>query len=112
MDVKIKDLKPHMDNLTIIVRVSSKTQPVRIRGKKYASAIIEDETGKIKLNLWRNQVSQLDVGDCVRIPSFFVHMRNKEMQISTWSDIEKVSTEKLDCSPTNSRINSKNRLID
>jgi ssDNA-binding replication factor A large subunit len=63
--------------------------------KKYAYAIVEDVTGRIKLNLWRNQVDQVEEGDLIIIPSAFVHVRMGEMQISTWSDIRKASLKDL-----------------
>ena len=92
MTPKIKDLKPPMQNVTLIARVVKKSQ-VYMRGhprKRYASAIMEDETGRIKLNLWREQVDQVKEGDIVRIPDAFVHIRGGTVQISTWSTIESI----------------------
>ncbi len=89
MNTKIKELKPHMENVTIVARVISKTQIAEIRGKEYASAIVEDDTGEIKLNLWRSQVGQFEAGDVIKIPGAFVHVRDGAKQISTWWDIEK-----------------------
>ena len=91
MRVKIGDLKPHMENITVVGRVLSKTQEIEIRGKKYASATIDDETGKIMLNLWRDQVSQVEEGDLIKIQNAFVHIRMGLKQVSTWSDIKKAS---------------------
>lgn len=85
-----------MDNITVIARVLSKTREIEIRGKRYASANIEDETGKIILNLWRDQVSQVDVGDLIKIQSAFVHVRMGVKQLSTWSNIEKASLKDMD----------------
>ena len=90
MTVKIKDLKPHMRNLTLTVKVVEKSQVVEYRQKRYASAIVEDETGRIKLNLWREQVDQVKEADVIRIPKAFVHVKGKTVQISTWSTIESV----------------------
>ena len=87
---KIKDLKPHMQNLDLIVKVVEKSQIVVVNQKDYSSAIVGDETGRIRLNLWREQVHQVKVGDTVRIPNAFVHGRGKALQISTWSDIESI----------------------
>ena len=88
MTLKIKDLKPHVKNVTLIAKVVEKSR-VETRGqKRYASAIVEDETGRIKLNLWREQVDQVKEGDVIRIPKAFVHIKGKTVQISTWSTIE------------------------
>ena len=90
MDAKIKDLKPHMENVTLVALVVEKSDPtwMGFDKKRYASAIVEDETGRIKLNLWRDQVDQVKKGDLVRIPGAFVHVRNGTLQISTWSSIQ------------------------
>jgi ssDNA-binding replication factor A large subunit len=88
MTLKIKDLKSNMRNLTLIVKVVEKSQVVERRQKRYASAIVEDETGRIKLNLWREQVDQVKEGDVIRIPKAFIHIKGSTVQISTWSTIE------------------------
>jgi ssDNA-binding replication factor A large subunit len=85
---KIKDLKPHMEGITVVARVVSKSVVSEVRMKKYARAIVEDETGRIKLNLWRDQVDQIREGDLVKIPDAFVHVRDRTLQVSTWSKIQ------------------------
>jgi ssDNA-binding replication factor A large subunit len=97
MSAKIRDLKPHMENVTVVARVLNKTKEIEIRGKKYASATIEDSTGKIMLNLWRDQVSQVEEGDLVRVQEGFVHVRMGVKQLSTWSDIKKASLNEFLC---------------
>jgi ssDNA-binding replication factor A large subunit len=77
-----------MEDLTLTAKVVQKSPTVIRNGKKYASAIVEDESGKIRLNLWREQVEQVNVGDIVKIPKAFVHTRGRTLQISTWSDME------------------------
>jgi ssDNA-binding replication factor A large subunit len=91
MKVKIRDIRPHMENVDVVARVTRKSVPIEIRMKKYAYAIIEDSTGQIKLNLWRGQVDQVEVGDLIFVSNAFVHVRMGEMQLSTWSDIKKAS---------------------
>jgi ssDNA-binding replication factor A large subunit len=85
----IADLKPHMENVTVVARVLSKSQVTEINKKQFATAVIEDQTGKIMLNLWRDQVGQVEEGDLIIVPNAFVHLRMGEKQISTWSNIEK-----------------------
>jgi ssDNA-binding replication factor A large subunit len=91
MKVKIIDLKPHMENVEVVARVTQKSIPTEIRMKRYAYVIIEDVTGQIKLNLWREQVGQVEVGDLIYVPNAFVHVRLGEIQLSTWSEIGKAS---------------------
>lgn len=92
---KIKDLKHRMEYITVVGRVVMKSAVTELGGKKYASAIIEDETGKIKLNLWRDQVSQVEEGDLIKISKAFVHQRNGGRQLSTWEKIEHASLRDL-----------------
>jgi ssDNA-binding replication factor A large subunit len=53
--------------------------------------MVEDSTGQIRLNLWRDQVDQVEDGDLIIIPNAFVHLRLGEKQLGTWSDIRKAS---------------------
>jgi ssDNA-binding replication factor A large subunit len=91
MQVKIKDLKPHMENVQVVARVASKSKVVEFKMKKHATAIVEDSTGQIRLNLWRDQVDQVEEGDLIMIPNAFVHIRMGEKQLSTWSSIQKAN---------------------
>jgi len=91
MKLQLRDLKPHMENVQVVARVITKSVPTEVRMKKYAYAVVEDETGRIKLNLWREQVDQVNEGDLIYVSYAFVHVRMGEMQLSTWSDIEKAS---------------------
>lgn len=85
------DLKPHTENVEVVARVISKSPPIEVRMKKYAFAIVDDGTGRIKLNLWRDQVDQVEEGDLIVVLNAFVHVKMGLMQISTWSDIKKAS---------------------
>lgn len=85
---KIKDIKSGMNGLNLIANVKEKS-PISIHnGKKYARALLEDDTGQIKLNLWRDQTEQFEVGDSVIIRQVFAHTRGRVLQISTWEKIE------------------------
>ena len=62
--MKIKELKLKMKEIEVMGRITSK----RIQHTdfpKLAKVTLEDETGLITLNLWRNQVDQIKVGDFV-----------------------------------------------
>jgi hypothetical protein len=80
-----------MEGMNIVARVVSKSKVVELRGKKHATAIIEDATGQIKLNLWRGQVDQVDEWDLILVSDAFVHVRLGEKQMSTWSELKKAS---------------------
>ena len=86
----IGTLKSGMKNITIVGRViRSETMPTRYTS--LTKATIEDETGKIILNLWRSQTTQCKVGDLVKVKNGFVRSRMGSKELSTWSDIEVLS---------------------
>ena len=74
-DVKLKDVKPGMENLNLIVKVVrvgfSKIVSTRFGEAKTALALIEDQTGKLNLKLWRDQVDLVKSGDLIRIENGF-----------------------------------------
>jgi replication factor A1 len=86
--IKIKDLRSRMSGIDIVAKVVDKSQPTLRGGKRYSVAVIEDETGRVTLNLWRDQVDQVEVGDIIRIPGAFTQKYRGILQVSTWSDIE------------------------
>jgi ssDNA-binding replication factor A large subunit len=92
--VKIKDLKSRMSGFDLVAKVVEKSQPTLKGGKRYSVAVIEDETGRVTLNLWRDQVDQVEVGDIIRIPRAFTQRQYGILRVSTWSDIEVIHREK------------------
>jgi len=85
--MKLTDLKPGMSGLDIVAEVVEKSEPIMKGGKRYAVATLEDDTGRIALNLWRQQVEQLCVGDLVMVPKSFVQEWRGILELSTWADI-------------------------
>jgi ssDNA-binding replication factor A large subunit len=64
-----------MENLTILVKVVD-VGPPRVVGTRFgeaktALAIVEDDTGKLNLKLWRDQIDLVKPGDMVRIENGF-----------------------------------------
>ena len=47
-----------------------------------ADAIIQDETGNIKLTLWNEQIDQVNVGDKVKIENGYVTSFKSEIQLN------------------------------
>lgn len=75
--MKIKDLKNGMNGLNIVAMVVQISKPTIIRDKLHAEATLEDKTGKVLLNLWRQQVDQVKVGDKVEILNAYFISRAK-----------------------------------
>lgn len=92
--VKIGNLKKARKNLTVIGKVIEKNS-FPTKNTPLNKARIEDETGKILLNLWGNKINQCKVGDYILIKKGFVRGRGYSgRELSTWSDIEVISKEK------------------
>jgi ssDNA-binding replication factor A large subunit len=86
--MKIKDLEENIGNFSIVARVMEKSEIKTIRGEKCTSAIVEDETGRVKLNLSENQVGQVRVGQIVKVWCAFTEVRGKFLEISSWKDLD------------------------
>ena len=88
-NVKIKSIKAGMENLHLtanVVHVGDK----RIVETRYGSAdiavaIIEDESGRIDLKLWRNQIAKAKVGKMVRIEDAFASMFDGKLELNVGS---------------------------
>lgn len=73
--MKVKEVKPGMENISLVVCVVSVGRPRRV-ATRYgeavtASAIVADEIGEIILNLWRGQVNQVKPGFTIKIEEAF-----------------------------------------
>ncbi len=84
--MKISELKPEQRGVNIVVKV---TEILGIRefsesGKKrwVATAIAEDDTGKIKLAVWEGDIKEIKVGDKIKITNGFVNEFQGEMQLT------------------------------
>jgi len=77
-----------MRNITIEAKVADKsdTREVTSRFKdetyKVATAVIEDETGTIKLTLWNEQIEQVSVGNTVKVENGYVTSFRGEIQLN------------------------------
>ncbi len=78
------DLVEKMGNFAIIGIVLEKSQTVFIQGKKVACGLIEDETGKITLNLFEKQINQVEVGQRVIVTGAFAVTNGSFLEISSW----------------------------
>ena len=85
--MKIKDIKPGMKNLEVVAYVARKWETERSRWRRHALTMLTDDTGRIRLNLWREQVDQIKVGDQVHlVASFARRYRGSVLELSTWEE--------------------------
>lgn len=84
--MKIAELSAGMSNVSLEAKIIDISEP-RIVQTKYgrrsvADARIEDESGKITLSLWEDQIRAVKVGDRIKISGGFVSEFRDELQLS------------------------------
>jgi len=75
-----------MRNLEVTGRVLSKEMTRQLGGKDHSIAVLSDETGTIRLHLWRGQVDQVNAGDTIRLKSAFARSFMQTLELSTWEE--------------------------
>ena len=69
--VKIIELRPGMDNVSVKVRVLEVTEPYTIQTRRgprtISEAIVGDETGRVRLTLWGHAAGTLEPGQAIVI---------------------------------------------
>jgi len=89
--VKIGSINRSMKNMNIIGKILS-IQIEPTPRKRHAIATISDDTGKIRLSLWNDQVDQVKEGDTVLVPGAFVKKDSGRVCIQTWAlQIKKIN---------------------
>lgn len=86
--MKINELRDGMKRIDLTAKVTEKsdTREVTSRFKdqtyKIATAVIADETGKIKLTLWNEQIDQVNVNNTVKIQNGYITSFRGEIQLN------------------------------
>lgn len=84
--LKIKDLRPGMRRVNVTGRIVEIGEAVEVMTRNgpaiVASAILEDDTSRIKLSLWNEQISQVKVGDTVKIENGYVSTFRGQKQLN------------------------------
>ena len=87
--MKINELRDGMRKVDIEATVVEKSDAREVRSRwtndtyMVADATIEDETGKITLTLWNEQVEQVSVGDRIRIENGYVKSFREILQLNS-----------------------------
>lgn len=88
--LKISRISENMRNKEVTGRIVRKgdTREVETRygPARVSWVILEDETCSIRLNLWRQQIDRVRVGDTVRLVNAFVRVYIGEKELSIDSD--------------------------
>jgi replication factor A1 len=87
--VKISDIKEGDSEIDVEGEVIEKSYAHEVRSKygfrplMVADATLKDETGKITLTLWNEQISHVKVGDKVKIEKGYAKSFRNVLQLST-----------------------------
>jgi replication factor A1 len=84
--MKLSELRAGQGKVDVEVKVKSK-QDTRVfqkygRDLKVANAIVEDESGEIKMSLWNNDADNVQVGNTLKITNGYVSEFNGEKQLT------------------------------
>jgi len=83
---KIENLKVGMKKVGVVAEVLETSQPTKVHTQfrdnaLVSNAVIGDETGKILLCLWDQQVNSVSVGDCIEVQNAHVALFKGERQL-------------------------------
>lgn len=85
-DLKISEIKAGMDGITVTGRIihieNIRTVQTRYGPAKVALATLEDDTGRITLNLWRDQIDKVLEGDVVRVEHGFIRTFGNRLELN------------------------------
>jgi ssDNA-binding replication factor A large subunit len=86
--VKISEIKDGDSEIDVEGEITEKTYAREVRSRygrvlMVADATLKDETGKIVLTLWNEQVKQVMVGDKIKIENGYAKSYKNILQLST-----------------------------
>ena len=75
-----------MEKIKLVARVLDKSSvtvvDTRFGPAKFAFAVIEDETGRVRLNLWRDQADIVNVGNVVEVVNAFARSFRGQIELN------------------------------
>lgn len=84
--MKIGEVKPSMSNVSVTGKVIDIAEPrevnTRYGTKRVADAVLEDDSGQIKLSLWEDQISSVAIGDTVTVTGAYVTTFRDQVQLN------------------------------
>ncbi len=84
--LKVEDLRVGLKKVNLIAQVFETSEPSKVHTQfrdnaVVSNALIGDETGKVLLCLWDQQVNAVSVGDCIEVKNAHVAMFKGEKQL-------------------------------
>lgn len=86
--MEIKDLQNGMKRVEVEAQVVDKGPTRQVQSKfrdevfNVADAIVQDDSGTIKLTLWNEQIDQINVGDRIKIENGYITSFKSEIQLN------------------------------
>jgi len=86
--MKIKELQTGMKRVEVEAQVIEKGNPRQVQSRfkeetlNVADAIVQDDSGSVKLTLWNEQIDQVNVGDNIKIENGYVTSFRGEIQLN------------------------------
>lgn len=86
--MKIKELRNGMRRVDVEAKVLEKTPTREVMSRykdvvhRVATAIVSDDTGKIKLTLWNEQIGQVNENDNIKVENGYITTFRGEMQLN------------------------------
>jgi len=86
--LKIKELQTGMKQIEVEADVVDKGNARQVQSRfgnqtlNVADAVVQDESGTIKLTLWNEQIDQVNVGDKIKIENGYVTSFKGEIQLN------------------------------
>lgn len=86
--MKIKELRNGMRRVDVEAKVLEKTPTREVMSRykdvvhRVATTIVSDDTGKIKLTLWNDQIEQVNVNDNIKVENGYITTFRGEMQLN------------------------------
>ena len=86
---KVEDLRVGMKKINLTCEVLETSEPSKVHTQfrdnaVVSNAIVGDETGKMLLCLWDQQVNTVKVGDSIEVKNSHVAMFKGEKQLRLW----------------------------
>jgi replication factor A1 len=85
--VKVSEVRPDMRRIDLELKVLEVEEPrtyLRRDGRegRVATAVAEDDTGKIKISLWDAEIDRVKAGDRIKITNGYARLFRNEVHVS------------------------------
>jgi replication factor A1 len=84
--MRVADLKPGMRSVNMKVKVVEVSEPRTVQTRygvaRVADAVVEDDSGRVKMSLWNEQVDQVSPGDTIAIENGYTTQFKGSIQVN------------------------------